>query len=311
MKHGHGKPGSLDYAKVDGHEAHEHGETDAEIEEAETDSAHHAFNFGNMDPSTGYFMEKLVGHQREGFIWQKLREPRSYDFQKAQNKTYNERLRMPQFTAFNDAQREAVITFVLGLVAEPPAAQYVFKANPRRAAIVQGAEVIEKFNCTGCHTLEMERWKLTFDPGDFRDPDSIVDYPFVEPHFSPQQIEQSLATDNRGMRSATITGMPVVDEEGKLLRVDEGRRADRSRRHRNPGLLLLLPLGERADQRQALAGGRAEHQGAGQEHCPAVLAVGRVPDPVRLSQRVAGRAQEQPAGAGRRSLGLVAAALGG
>ena len=32
-------------------------------------------------------MEKLVGHQREGFIWQKLREPRSYDFEKTQNKS--------------------------------------------------------------------------------------------------------------------------------------------------------------------------------------------------------------------------------
>ena len=44
-------------------------------------------------------MEKLFDHQREGFIWQKLREPRSYDYEKTQNKSYNERLRMPQFTA--------------------------------------------------------------------------------------------------------------------------------------------------------------------------------------------------------------------
>ena len=44
----------------------------------------------------GYFMEKLEHHQREGFIWQKLREPRSYDYKKTENKTYNERLRMPQ-----------------------------------------------------------------------------------------------------------------------------------------------------------------------------------------------------------------------
>ena len=43
-------------------------------------------------------MEKLLGHEREGFLWQKLREPRSYDFKKTENKGYNERLRMPQFT---------------------------------------------------------------------------------------------------------------------------------------------------------------------------------------------------------------------
>ena len=45
-----------------------------------------------------------------------------------ENKDYIERLRMPKFN-LTDKQREAVITFVLGLVAEPPAAQYVYKAD--------------------------------------------------------------------------------------------------------------------------------------------------------------------------------------
>ena len=78
----------------------------------------------------GYFMEKLFGHEREGFIWQKLRA-RSYDYKKTENKGYNERLRMPQFN-IDPTEREQVITFVLGLVAEPPAQQYVYKPTPRR-----------------------------------------------------------------------------------------------------------------------------------------------------------------------------------
>ena len=91
----------------------------------------HQLDFADLDPSTGYFMQKLFGHEREGFVWQKLRRPRSYDYKKTENKGYNERLRMPQFN-INADEREQVITFVLGLVAEPPAPQYVYKPTPRR-----------------------------------------------------------------------------------------------------------------------------------------------------------------------------------
>ena len=52
----------------------------------------------DLPPTQGWLMEKLLGHEREGFLWQKLRAPRSYDFKKTENKGYNERLRMPQFS---------------------------------------------------------------------------------------------------------------------------------------------------------------------------------------------------------------------
>ena len=87
----------------------------------------------SVDPDTGFFLEKLLAHEREGFLWQKLRAPRSYDYKKAENKTYNERYRMPKFP-FDDAQREAVMTFVLGLVAEPPAPQFVHRPDAREQA---------------------------------------------------------------------------------------------------------------------------------------------------------------------------------
>ncbi len=128
---------------------------------------------------------------------------------------------MPQFTVLDDAERESVITFVLGLVSEPPAAQYVYKASPRREAIVQGRQVVEKFNCTGCHILDMERWQVAYEPGDFADPPEIADYPFLQAHFTPQQVKESLKTDSRGLRHVTLTGMPLVDEQGNPLRLDE------------------------------------------------------------------------------------------
>jgi cytochrome c551/c552 len=218
MKFAHGEPGAL--ANDENPEPAD--VSDKTIEEAdEGPYGHTDFNFLNMDPDTGFFMEKLVHHQREGFIWQKLREPRSYDYKKTQNKGYNERLRMPQFTALDDKQREAIISFVLGLVAEPPAPQYVYRSQPRRAAIAQGLQVIEKFNCTGCHSLTMEQWKLGYEPGDFAEAPAIEDYPFLQAHFTPQQVQASLQTDARGLRHATLTGMPLVDEQGRPVRVDE------------------------------------------------------------------------------------------
>src|SRR5690606_17554791 len=66
---------------------------------------------GHLDPATfsaddSYFVQSLNSHGRNGFIWQKLRYPRSYDYKTTRNKNFNERLRMPKFP-FNDEQREA------------------------------------------------------------------------------------------------------------------------------------------------------------------------------------------------------------
>jgi cytochrome c551/c552 len=175
----------------------------------------------SLDPDTGYFVEKLLGHEREGFLWQKLRAPRSYDYKKAENKTYNERYRMPQFP-FDDAQREAVMTFVLGLVAEPPAPQYVYQASPSEEARLKGLVVAEQYNCGGCHSLEMDRWDIRYKPGALGDASEIADYPFLAPHFTPQQVAASLQTDRQGRRRAMLVGMPILDSvTGRPQLVDE------------------------------------------------------------------------------------------
>jgi cytochrome c551/c552 len=186
---------------------------------AEHDEAH--VDPESVDPDTGYFLEKLVGHEREGFLWQKLRAPRSYDYKKAENKSYNERYRMPQFP-FDQKQREAVMTFVLGLVAEPPAPKYVHQPSPREQARLDGLVVAEQYNCGGCHVLGMDRWDIRYKPGSLGEATELADYPFLAPHFTPQQVEASLATDRQGRRRATLHGMPVLDPEtGRPQRVDE------------------------------------------------------------------------------------------
>jgi len=175
----------------------------------------------SLDPDTGYFVDKLLGHEREGFLWQKLRAPRSYDYKKAENKTYNERYRMPQFP-FNEKEREAVMTFVLGLVAEPPAPQYVYQPAPVEEARLKGLVVAEQYNCGGCHALEMDRWDIRYKPGSLGEASEIVDYPFLSPHFSPQDVARSLQTDRQGRRRSSLVGMPVLDPEtGRPQLVDE------------------------------------------------------------------------------------------
>jgi len=184
------------------------------------DAGHHV-DPESVDPDTGYFLQKLLGHEREGFLWQKLRQPRSYDYKKAENKTYNERYRMPQFP-FDDKQREAVMTFVLGLVAEPPAPQFVHTPSPREQARLDGLVVAEQYNCGGCHALQMDRWDVRYTPGSMGEAAEVADYPFLSPHFTPDQVAKSLTTDRQGRRLASLVGMPILDPEtGKPLFVDE------------------------------------------------------------------------------------------
>lgn len=126
-------------------------------------------------PYETFFAEALGHHHdsfgRVGFLHQKLREPRSYDYHRM--RVWDERLRMPQFkfartdrkanesdddyaarSEKDEAEaREAVMTFVLGLVAEQVPAKYVHNPAPDRLAEVRGRQVLDKFNCAGCHQV--------------------------------------------------------------------------------------------------------------------------------------------------------------
>jgi mono/diheme cytochrome c family protein len=163
------------------------------------------------DPDAGYFLQSLMSHQRQGVLWQKLRMPRSFDYQTTRNKRYDERLRMPKFP-FNAAEREAVMTFVLGLTNEAPAERYIYKPSPRQEAIVQGRHVLDKYNCAGCHMLDMERWDIAFAPDWFEEPPTVNDYPFLVPPVTDNEVKASLTPDRRGLLHARLHGMPSRDE---------------------------------------------------------------------------------------------------
>ncbi len=106
-----------------------------------------------------FYRDALLAHRREGFIWQKLRMPRSFDYRVAKSKPIGDQLKMGRFE-LTESQREAIITFILALVDDAPAAKYAYQPDLRQKAIIEGRKVLDKYACAECHTLEFERWTL-------------------------------------------------------------------------------------------------------------------------------------------------------
>lgn len=162
----------------------------------------------------GFYLEAIRDKRREGFLWQKLRQPRSFDYGTADMKPLDGQLLMGQF-ALSDAQREAIITFVLGLLAEPPPAARLPQPDARRRAIVEGRKVLDKYACPACHTMELERWTIEYDPAKFPGPPTGLEYPFLRPQVPATILADSLKTDLRGLARAELVGMPQYDARGR------------------------------------------------------------------------------------------------
>ena len=172
------------------------------------------------DAPPGYYWEELQSQSRIGFMHQKLAEPRSFDFEDTRTKKYTARLRMPQF-ALTDDQREAIMTFALGLVSDPPNPQSAYQPDPRTRALVEGREVLLKYQCRSCHLLEPETWELAFPPDTFGEPRAQTTYPFVLAPSDPATLATARHTDRRNLRTATLQGMPALGADGAALYDDE------------------------------------------------------------------------------------------
>ncbi|MCA9065562.1 MAG: cytochrome c, partial [Planctomycetaceae bacterium] len=115
--------------------------------------------------TAAFFYKSLEHHGRPGFIWQKLRDPRSYDYHATETKGYVDRLRMPKFPFKNEAEIEAIATFILGMVAEPPSEEYLYNPPAAEKTRVEGEFLLAKFNCTGCHMVDLPEITYGVDPG--------------------------------------------------------------------------------------------------------------------------------------------------
>ncbi len=147
---------------------------------------------------TAYFYQSLTHHGRDGFLWQKLRQPRSYDYATLDSKGtvknptgYDDRLRMPQFP-FTEDDIEAVATFVLGLVAEPPVERYQYRPNGPEGDRIAGEKLLAKFNCTGCHQVEMPRFQYQALLDDLPGPGGSEPLPENTPQEKPAEISDEI-----------------------------------------------------------------------------------------------------------------------
>jgi mono/diheme cytochrome c family protein len=133
-------------------------------------------------PYEAFFFNDLLHHGRTGYLHQKVLDPRSYDYGK--KLAWDDRSRMPQFR-FARAQRkegegdpdfaarawkdeadarEAVMTFILGLVADPIPERMRNRPSGDRLAEVKGRQVIDKYNCAGCHMIRPGSFEFNVTP---------------------------------------------------------------------------------------------------------------------------------------------------
>jgi hypothetical protein len=195
-----------------------------------------------------FFADALVhGHQsREGFLQQKLLEPRSYDYNRL--RAWDDRLRMPQFQFARTRRlkdegteeyefrrqkeeadaREAVMTFILGLVAEPIPAKFVYNPPPDQLAVVKGRAVLDKYNCAGCHQVQpgsyefkltpavnkalSDAYTINAKPGEPKGP-YATDYPFHHVAWMGKNPA------NGTLAAHAVPGQKIEDEDGKALQL--------------------------------------------------------------------------------------------
>jgi cbb3-type cytochrome oxidase cytochrome c subunit len=212
------------------------------IKEYLTDKEQAADADGTRDGTDLFYQEKVMHESRMGFLFQKVHRPRSYDYLKKSEKykSWDDRLRMPQFAWANDpAAVEEVMTFVLGLTNERVPARYLpkTKTTPARTAVALGARDLNRFNCAGCHVLEMPRFtvpqgvKVAEAFTDFksnlrssytsRNTDYLGElYPTLtsdpSKKLEPDVIEEQLGVGPDTGAAITVEGMPIGVFENEL-----------------------------------------------------------------------------------------------
>jgi cytochrome c551/c552 len=108
------------------------------------------------DPFTGEHGEKWYNHK--GFFEKKLAQPDIYDKGKIKDK--KDQLKMPKI-AFgpNDERKkqeiDALTTFLLGSVESAVPASLRYTPTDQRQAIQEGWWVVRKYNCMGCHNIQI------------------------------------------------------------------------------------------------------------------------------------------------------------
>lgn len=213
------------------------------------------------DDPDGFYAEAVRRGRREGFAWQKLREPRSFDYRPrawldgdaaagrrpvspgrstvgaAQRTTAEkpprEQLLMGQFP-LTARQRSAMVALLMSLTDDPRPADYLAQGG-RSASELRGRELFETLACDRCHLIEPQRWLIEYRPDDAAPAPAADQWPFVLEKMvsrsahgegrAARQAERLAAALDPQSRRAVVEGMARVDRQGRVLEDedDEGR----------------------------------------------------------------------------------------
>lgn len=168
--------------------------------------------------SAAFYYESLTHHGRPGFLWQKLRQPRSYDYKMIETKPYDDRLRMPKFP-FSESDIDAIATFVVGLVAEPPAPEYLHNPGGAKGAVIKGDRLLERYNCTGCHMLEMPKYRYATELDGLTASNPADDYPEAVALLKKLRPAQNgLTGHTKPVKSADgVKNLPIIQFHGMTV----------------------------------------------------------------------------------------------
>jgi cytochrome c2 len=152
----------LDFARLthmaeQGHEPHAvDGATSShESESGASNSNASNSNTSGLNTATARRAQPKPWYNHKGFFDHKLKEPGIYDFEK--EKDPREHLRMPK-PFLKDEWRTALTTFLLGSVGAEGSnvpASYFYNPTDQQKAIQDGWWVIKKYNCMGCHNVQV------------------------------------------------------------------------------------------------------------------------------------------------------------
>ena len=125
------------------------------------------------------------------------------------------------------------MTFISGLVSEPPAEKYIYHPGRGRTAIVQGRHVLDKYNCAGCHVLGHGAVEVRVRSEQFEAPPDDDRFPVPRADGDGGR-DQGVAgkPDRRGMLHADIHGLTTRSEDDwRAESGGSGRRGARAGRH--------------------------------------------------------------------------------
>jgi mono/diheme cytochrome c family protein len=129
-------------------------------------------------------------YDHKGFFEHKLSDPSVYD--RGKEKDPNEHLRMPK-PFLKDEWKTALTTFLLGSVGAEGAnvpASYFYNPTDQQKAIQDGWWVVKKYNCMGCHSVQVGQKSVLFGLPQYQQGGALGDL-----QLGPEQLPPGLMTE--------------------------------------------------------------------------------------------------------------------